>query len=176
MMLNNLRKNLKFRNIILKNFINLTLEEKMLILKWRNNLSVRKWCYSEHTISKKEHMQFIESLKKDNKNFYWLVKFDNDYLGVISLNRINFFHKHAYLGIYSNPKLKGAGKLLMQALKELAFRIAKLHTLKLEVIETNKHAIEFYKRQGFKEEGRLKEFVYKNKKWRDVIVMGIVNE
>jgi len=181
MIINKLRKNLKFRNIVLKNFINLTLEEKMLVLKWRNDLSVRKWCYSDHTISKKEHMQFIESLKKDNKNFYWLVKYDLNlsnklYIGVVSLTKVDFLHKHAYLGIYSNPELKGVGKFLIQALKELAFKIAKFHTLKLEVIETNKHAIEFYKKQGFKKEGKLKEFVYKNGEWIDVIVMGMINE
>jgi UDP-4-amino-4,6-dideoxy-N-acetyl-beta-L-altrosamine N-acetyltransferase len=102
-----------------------------------------------------------------------LVKNKNgEYLGVIYLNEVDFFHKHAYLGIYSSPKLKDVGKLLMQVLKEVAFKIAKLHTLKLEAIENNKHAIGFYKKHGFSEEGRLKEFVYKNKKWLDVIVMG----
>jgi UDP-4-amino-4,6-dideoxy-N-acetyl-beta-L-altrosamine N-acetyltransferase len=174
-----LKSDLKFGNIVLKNFVNLTLSEKMLVLKWRNSQSVRKWCYSRHIISKEEHLQFIKNLKKDNKNFYWLVECDfnlsdKQYIGVISLNKVDFINKHAYLGIYSNPQLKGIGKILMEALKKIAFDIMKLHTLKLEVLETNKHAIEFYKKHGFKKEGKLKEFVYKDRKWIDVIVMGII--
>ncbi|MDW8097566.1 MAG: GNAT family N-acetyltransferase, partial [Aquificaceae bacterium] len=56
----------------------------------------------------------------------------------------------------------------------LAFEVAKLHTLKLEVIEDNERAISFYKRMGFVEEGRLREFVFKEGRWKDVIVMGMV--
>jgi len=122
-------------------------------------------------------MQFIEDLKKDKGNFYWLAKYENNkYLGVISISRVDFINRHAYLGIYSNPELKGVGRLLIQALKELVFKIAKLRTLKLEVIETNEQAIKFYRKHGFKKEGHLKEFVYKEGRWLDVLVMGIVNK
>jgi len=168
-----LKKDFEIGDLLLINFINLNSAEKDLVRKWRNHKDVRKWMYQDHIISFEEHAVFIEKLKEENKNFYWLVKNKNGkYLGVIYLNKVDFLHKHAYLGIYSNPELKGVGKFLIQALKELAFKIAKLHTLKLEVIETNKHAIEFYKKQGFKKEGKLKEFVYKNGEWLDVIVMG----
>ncbi|MCM8820304.1 MAG: hypothetical protein NC925_05880 [Candidatus Omnitrophica bacterium] len=36
--------------------------------------------------------------------------------------------------------------------------------------------MEFYKKHGFRKEGRLKEFVYREGKYLDVIVMGIVYE
>lgn len=62
----------------------------------------------------------------------------------------------------------------MECLQGLAFDTAHLHTLKAEVIETNKRAINFYKKSGFSEEGRLKEFVFKDGKWQDVIVIGII--
>ncbi|MGB9874387.1 MAG: GNAT family N-acetyltransferase [Hydrogenobacter sp.] len=41
------------------------------------------------------------------------------------------------------------------------------------MIETNERAINFYKRMGFREEGRLREFVFKEGRWLDVIVMGM---
>ena len=50
-----------------------------------------------------------------------------------------------------------------------------VHTHQSEVIDGNEKAINFYKKSGFKEEGQLKEFVFKNDKWLDVIVMGIIN-
>ncbi|MEP9411504.1 MAG: UDP-4-amino-4,6-dideoxy-N-acetyl-beta-L-altrosamine N-acetyltransferase [Candidatus Brocadia sp.] len=170
----NLRKNIVIGAVILINFVNLTTEEKEMVLAWRNHKNIRMWMYSDHVISQDEHFRFMENIKQDNKNFYWLVKNKEGYAGVISLNRMDFNNKNAHIGIYSNPELSGVGSMLMDCLKKLAFDIAHLHTLKAEVIETNEHAINFYKKSGFNEEGRLKEFVFKDGKWLDVIVIGMI--
>ena len=66
------------------------------------------------------------------------------------------------------------GVLLEKAALHLAFEVARLHTLKLEAIEDNDRAVSFYKRMGFQEEGRLREFVFKDNQWKHVIVMGMV--
>lgn len=171
-----LKKNIKIKNFILKNFINLSSQEKKMVLNWRNNENVRKNCFSDRIITYKEHENFIRNLKKDKKNFYFLVVKGKEYIGVISLNKVDFYNKNAYLGIYTNPNLKGVGKYLMECLKEISFKKLNLHTLKLEVLETNKKAIEFYKKNGFKIEGKLKEFVCRNGGWIDVFIMGIINE
>jgi UDP-4-amino-4,6-dideoxy-N-acetyl-beta-L-altrosamine N-acetyltransferase len=171
-----LKRDFFWANILLKSFVNLTSEEKKMVRNWRNSKAVRKWMYQDHIISSEEHEVFLLKLKEDTKNFYWLAK-DKDgvYLGVISLNRIDVRNKNGYLGIYVNPILNvsGIGNTLIEYLKELAFKKARLHTLKLEVIDLNERAINFYKKFGFKKEGRLKEFVFKDKKWYDVIIMGI---
>ena len=162
-----------------KNFINLSAEEKEMVLGWRNQESIRKWMYSDTIISSKEHADFLSNLTKDKNNSYWVAENGDEILfGTISLNKIDFKNKHAYIGIYSNPynEIKNRGHLLIQCIKKLAFEIAGLHTLKLEVIANNQKAINFYKKSGFNEEGRLKEFVFKDGQWHDVIVMGIMND
>ena len=58
----------------------------------------------------------------------------------------------------------------------MAFEHLKLHTLKLEVLENNERAINFFKKLGFKEEGRLREFVFKEDIWYDAIIMGITEK
>ena len=50
-------------NIQLLNFIDLELEEKEMILKWRNHPEIRKWMYNQDEIKLEEHLSFIESLK-----------------------------------------------------------------------------------------------------------------
>ncbi|MDW7733453.1 MAG: UDP-4-amino-4,6-dideoxy-N-acetyl-beta-L-altrosamine N-acetyltransferase [Methanolobus sp.] len=165
-------------NTKLKNFLNISTTERDMILEWRNHESIRKWMYSDTIISPQEHISFLSNLIDDNKNIYWVAENDAGFfLGTISLNKIDFKNKHAYIGIYSNPynEIKNKGHLLIQCIKKLAFEIAGLHTLKLEVINNNQKAIDFYKKQGFNEEGRLKEFVIKDGYWLDVIVMGIMN-
>ena len=173
----NLKENFAFNGILLKNFINASIEEKEMVRERRNDESIRKWMYSDEIISQEEHYNFIENLQKDNKNFYWITYKDEEFIGVISLNNINIKNKNAYLGIYSNPfcEMKNKGSLLINCLKKVAFDIVELHSLKLEVIENNKNAVDFYKKMGFEEEGRLKEFVFKNGIWLSVIIMGIIN-
>jgi UDP-4-amino-4,6-dideoxy-N-acetyl-beta-L-altrosamine N-acetyltransferase len=132
--------------------------------------------YSDDIISLQDHINFINDLKENYRNYYWLVKMEETYIGVISLNRIDFKHQNAYLGIYANPFLvsKGKGELLIKCIKKLAFDYANLHTLKIEVMDTNEKATNFYKKAGFREEGRLKEFVSRNGEWHDMIVMGVI--
>lgn len=174
-----LHKDFIFEDIICVNFVNLQPDQTEMVKRWRNNEAVRKCMFSDHIISSKEHAGFFKKIKGDNNNSYWLVKKTGEnYIGVISLNKIEFKNRHAYLGIYTDPesKMQGAGHILIDCLKKLTFDIANLHTLKLEVIETNERAISFYKQKGFVEEGRLKEFVCKEGKWHDVLVMGIIRK
>jgi len=173
-----LRGNLEIDGITLMNFTNLNEEEKEMILRWRNSENVRKWMFTDRIISLEEHLEFIDSLKRDSRNFYFLVKKASEYLGVVSLTRLDLRNRNAYLGIYANPekKIPGVGSVLGEILLKLAFDVAKLHTLKLEVFEDNERAIALYKRLGFVEEGRLREFVFREGRWKDVIVMGITEE
>ena len=173
-----LRKDYIIEDVCLINFVNLSLEEKKMILGWRNHDMVRIWMYSSHIISFEEHLSFIEGLKNDNKNFYWLVRDKAGLdLGVVYLNNVDLNNKNAYLGIYANPnneKLK-VGKILIESLKVLAFKIWNLHTLKLEVVNLNKRAIRFYKNAGFEKEGILREFLYIDSMWHNIEIMGIIN-
>ncbi len=174
----NLRRNIELGDVLLKNFVNLNEEEIEMVRMWRNHPEVRRWMYTDHEISKEEHINFIDSLKGDNKNFYYLVYKGRKPVGVMYLNRLDPKNRNAYFGIYANPeeKIHGAGLILEKSAISLAFDVAQLHTLKLEVIEDNERAINFYKRMGFEEEGRLREFVFKDGRWKDVIVMGMIKK
>lgn len=135
--------------------------------------------YTDHIISKEEHSRFLESLKNDDGNFYWLVKDRTcERGGVIYLNKLNLRLGHAYLGIYANlfSKLSQKGEMLIKVLFRLAFGYANLHTLKSKVLEDNLRAINLYRRLGFKKEGTLKEFIFRDGRWKDVIIMGITNK
>jgi UDP-4-amino-4,6-dideoxy-N-acetyl-beta-L-altrosamine N-acetyltransferase len=173
----NLRQNFEIENVNLLNYIFLNPQESELVRRWRNHESIRHWMYNESIISYDEHHNFIAKLNNDNHNFYWLVKSNHDYIGVIYLNRVDFNNRNAYLGIYANPEnyAKGTGTLLVNLLINLVFKVAGLHTLKLEVLEENEKAINLYKKLGFTEEGCLKEYIFKSNNWKNVIIMGLIN-
>ncbi len=171
-----LKRNIELGSVLLKNFVNLKEEEINMVRRWRNHPEVRKWMYTDHEITEEEHRNFIESLKHNRRDFYYLVYKEGKPIGVLYLNRVDFRNLNAYFGMYANPeeKIPFTGLTLGKSIIILAFEVAKLHTLKLEVIEDNQRAIDLYKRMGFKEEGRLREFVFKDGRWKDIIVMGMI--
>lgn len=173
----NLQKKLKFQKLNIVPFALLSKNEAEEVRIMRNHPEVQKWMYQSHKITKNEHSLFLKRLRDDSRNAYWVVKDSkNAVLGVIGLHRIDLVNKNAYLGIYTNPFLRfpGQGSKLMDCLKYVAFKYLHLHSLKLEVLESNKHAYLFYKKKGFAKEGKLKDFVFKDGKWVDVAVMGII--
>jgi len=135
-------------NISLINFIDLTLEEKELVLSWRNNPDIRKWMFTTETISLEQHLKFIETLKNSKDKQYFVVKDDTNYLGVIDF--CNVTKTSLEMGLYKNPKIANVGKILLNTIINYSFTILKVSNIISEVFESNKKAYELYKEIGFK--------------------------
>jgi len=140
----------------LVNFIELSLEEKKRVLEWRNQPSIRQWMFNQEEISLTSHLNYIDSLPLKNDRSYFLVKQNTHEIGVIDFTNIDYKHKKTEFGIYSNPALKGVGKLLMEAIIDYAFNTLKVITLISEVFEDNIPAIKLYNRYLFKNMDRKK--------------------
>ena len=165
---------IEFKDMILINFTDMNEEEQDKVLSMRNDKRIRRWMVNDKVITREEHKAFMDALKTDTTNHYFLVK-RNEYNGVVSLNRYDSYNRRAYLGIYANPDLsgKGAGTACMQVLLYLAFEVFGLHTLKLEVISDNIRAIQLYEKFGFEREGCFKDYLHRNSSWQDMLVMGL---
>ena len=138
------------KDIKLINFIDLSQEEKMMILVWRNKIDIQKWMHTQNDISLEEHLDFINSLKKIKDKLYFLVKKDNIYIGVIDFTQIKP-NESLHMGIYANPDLKGYGKILLETIIYFSFEILKVEKIFSEVYFENERAFSLYKIYGFKE-------------------------
>ncbi len=140
-----------FENITFTSFTLLDEKKLLEILDWRNCETVRKEMFNSSLISNKEHMAFVEKLKNDINNFYWLVALNGDLdLGVFYLNNINFINCSAELGIYTVPdgKIKGSGSVIMiNAL--MIYSLMNINKIYLQVFSDNKKAVKFYLKHGF---------------------------
>ncbi len=168
-----LRRDIDFGEVKFANFINLSDNEKEMIRNWRNSDEIRKWMFTDHIISKEDHLNFIENLRKDGANFYWMVIADDKPIGVVSFQKVDFKNRSGYLGIYSTEK--GIGRLIMKYLLHLWFELTQMRILKCEVLEGNKHAYNFYKNAGFMEEDIVR-FIRKENINKKVILMSISGE
>jgi UDP-2,4-diacetamido-2,4,6-trideoxy-beta-L-altropyranose hydrolase/UDP-4-amino-4,6-dideoxy-N-acetyl-beta-L-altrosamine N-acetyltransferase len=168
-----LRKDFDFDEVRFINFINLTDKEKELVRGWRNSDEIRKWMFTDHIISKEEHLRFIENLKKDGMNFYWMARVNDSPAWVVYLQNVDTGNKSSYFGIYSVRK--GDGKTMLHHLLHLCFEILQMLTLKCELIEGNEKAYRLYERFGFKPESSV-HFIDKGGAFRKVIAMSLDKE
>ena len=136
-------------NVELVNFFDMNLDEKKMILSWRNNPFVKQWMYTEKNIELKSHLNFIEGLKNTDEMLYFLVKeFDID-IGVVDFRNINA--DSVIMGLYANPMIKGKGSLLLEIIIDYAFNILKVQKIYAEVFLKNDKAHCLYEKFGFQE-------------------------
>ncbi len=131
------------------NFTNLSKKETEMVLKWRNDKNIRKWMFTQDIIKKKDHISYIKLLKSNKNKSYFLVKYESKYIGVINFTWIDTKNKKITIGLYSNPDLKGFGKLLMSEILIYAQQVLKAKTVVVEVLKDNKSAVKLYKSYYF---------------------------
>ena len=156
--------------IELINFTDLTLEEKKMILSWRNNDKVKQWMYNTDDISIENHLNFIESLKNTTNKLYFLVKENDIYLGVIDFTNIS--EKNCDFGLYANIDLKGVGVKLLDTICDYTFNTLNIKYLNGEVFKENIKAISLYRKFKFK----FKEINKKIINNKEVLYMELKNE
>lgn len=137
------------------NFTDLTDEQILMILRWRNDERVAKFMKNK-SVSEQEHRNFISNLKNDETKRYFLVKDSKDYIGVIDF--VDIAADSCEFGIYANPELKG--KILMQTIVEYAAKTLKVGELKSCVYNENEKAIALYRKFGFEIYGRDEQMSY----------------
>lgn len=157
-------------NINLINFTDLTLEEKKMILLWRNHPTIKQWMYNSDDILLENHLGFIETLKDCRNKLYFLVKRDDDYIGVIDFTNIDKESRSSEFGLYVNIELKGMGKVLLNSICEYGFHVLNINKLIAEVFAENEKAINLYKKFNFK---KITKKIVNN---REVICMELKNE
>ncbi len=101
------------------------------------------------------------------------------FIGVVYLHEIDWINRNAEKAIWIGDKAfqgKGAGEFATRGMLHHAFNDLNLHRLHLTVLETNERALKLYRKVGFVEEGRLRQAVYKDGHYVDLIRMGMLVE
>jgi len=144
----------KSHDYTFKNFIMMNDDEKRMVLKWRNDDSVRRWMYSAKQATEEEHFSYIKTLETREDRWYWLVYREELPVGVLVLalhNRGKGIYEH---GIYMNPELYGEGFGLFKEINNLLFYVFGIKQLCGSAQSDNKDALYLDLFFGMKFEGK----------------------
>lgn len=146
--------------------------------EWMNVKSVAEYYGGYHNLVS------LESAKKTLAELagyrFAIVRLDGDVLmGHISLHDINHLSRNAFLGIFigeENCRGKGYGAEAIRLALNYGFKTLNLHNIMLSVQADNVAGIACYKKVGFREAGRRRDWVFKDGKYIDNIYMDMLAE
>jgi len=154
----------------------LTEHSLMQILEWRNHPNVRKNMYTDHFISEQEHKQWFKKMKELSESKWFIyISPQNEPVGVIYYTEISSIHKHASWGFYLGCFTDHAAGILMEyEALEYGFNTLNLHKLNCEILATNHAVIKFHRKFGFVQEGIIRQNIYRDNQYIDVVRMGLL--
>ncbi|MCM3711765.1 GNAT family N-acetyltransferase [Sporosarcina luteola] len=148
---------------------------------WRNDLAVMNTTSTSLDLySLDETRHFVENIilnSTSSKSYIIEESEGNTAIGVTSLINIDSKNRNAECIIDIGEKEfwgKGYGTEALKMLLEYSFLELNLHRVSLRVFSLNKRAIHIYNKLGFIKEGVVRESLYRNGKWHDIIIMGVL--
>lgn len=100
-------------------------------------------------------------------------------LGTCAFMNLDQRNRHAELAIVIGNKSywsKGYGTKIMEQLLDWGFEGLNLNRLYLHVFSFNKRAIGLYEKMGFKHEGTLREMIYRDGAYHDLLAYGLLKD
>ena len=125
--------------------------------------------------------QYIESNKNDiymdGQLRLMIESPDGVVVGIIDLFAFDPFHNRAEVGIVIDQKHRafGIGRLSLSLLVHYCFGYLGLHQLCAYIDSTNEPSLRLFRRCGFVECGRLKDWMRTGTAYRDVVMMQRIN-
>ncbi len=145
------------------------------ILLWRNHPDNRKNMYSTHVISWDEHCKWFDAIQKDDGKRVFKCLVNDDELGVVNFSGLSDDNKNAFWGFYTKPDVMLGGEVILEYESlSYAFEKLSLHKLNCEVLSFNKKIINLHLKSGFKKEGVLRDYYFREGKNFDVERFGML--
>jgi RimJ/RimL family protein N-acetyltransferase len=158
------------------------LRDAPVIRKWHNDPEIMRMARigEKKTTIAEEHND-IRSARRSGKEAYHIIVriSDNKPIGFLRFIYIDRASGNVWLRMMVGDKKawgKGFARDAMQTYVKWLFDVIGIHRVSLECYSTNKRAIEFYRRMGFRREGVLREAVLIDNKYRDIFSFGMLRK
>lgn len=162
-------------------------EDLRMIMDWRMMPEITQYLSSNPKLTMEGQHKWFENIKKDEENgmtderksYYWILEVDGVPSGLVSLVNADYRANKIETGAYVAVKEKRSIRLAVDIqwnLYEYAFDVLKMHKVCEEVFEDNKAVNRILDMCGSKREGILRDHVYKEEKFYNVVVRGMLKD
>ena len=158
----------------------MTEEDTDLIVAWRNSDGVRKHFIYQTMFTREGHLNWLRTKVETGKAAQMIIcESDADKpLGSVYIRDIDREHHKGEYGIFigeNTARGRGIGTAAAKLMIRYAFEELGLHRLFLRVYADNLRAVRSYEKAGFVREAYLKDDVYVNGAFRDIVLMAVLN-
>ncbi len=158
----------------------MNVEDAPIYTKWLNNQKITQYLTLHNSlVSLYSERDYLETFAKEEFHLSIVKKENDELIGSIAFDKINYKDGEASLGIFIGDEDnlgKGYGSEAIKLLLDYGFKSLRLHSVYLTVLENNPRAKRAYEKCGFTECGRRHEALYRDGKYIDVIYMEIINK
>jgi RimJ/RimL family protein N-acetyltransferase len=146
---------------------------------WFNDPEVTRFLLRHRPMTVAQEEEFINKMQAGETDIILgiVTREEDRLIGCLGLHQTDARNRHSVFGISVGEKTywgKGHGTEATRLLLDHAFATLNLNRVWLQVIEFNARAVRSYEKLGFKHEGRLRQHMYREGKYWDSLVMGIL--
>lgn len=148
------------------------------IRQMRNDPSTWIFLTDVRLITSAMQERWYTKIAEANDTKYFVVFDENHpFIGLVRCDEIDQVNRSIRIGCDVVPTLRGIGYggRIYDLMLKYCFHYLNMHRVWLLVLENNEIAIRLYLRKGFREEGRLREAIFRNGRYWDYIVMSIID-
>lgn len=129
-------------------------------------------------VSREEQVLWFQSLSKSRKSrrYVLIEKKSREICGIIRIDDLDLANRSATVGADIDLRFRRQG-LATEAYRliiEYLFNSLGLHRLQLVTLETNEIALGLYEKLGFQKEGIIRDSIYRDGKFNNLILMGLL--
>ena len=151
------------------------------VAPWLNAREVNRTLLTCRPFSVQAEIDFITSVSKDSNSIVLGVglRETEQLIGSAGLDQIDQRHRHARFGILIGEKQfwgQGYATEATRLLIEHAFSMMNLNRVWLHVLAEHPAAIHVYEKIGFEREGILRQHVFSEGRYQDMLTMAILRK
>jgi len=145
------------------------------ILLWRNSERIRSSMYTDHVITREEHLRWFERLRSERQAFSLIFEISGKAVGVVNVSRVDRVNNTCHWGFYigETDVPRGCGTILGFLGLEYFFETLNIRKVIGEAFLFNKASISFHEKLGFSREGHFRRHVLKNGDYQDILAFAL---
>jgi len=148
------------------------------IWAWRNSERIRNAMIGNHVISWEEHCHWFDKQQRDETSTYFVYEQEGRPVGVVNFTHIHREHLTCYWGFYlgEDGLPKGTGTMMGKLALQYAFEHLGIRKVCAEVLGDNIASKNFHIKLGFRQEGVLKEHIWKKGAFIDLVCFALFRD